>query len=127
LHQDRPRERISQQYPPGGERNAGADRATGHEEAADNTESDGIDPATWQRTILTTGAGAVVTVLDRTGRLLTLDDQANLVVRDPMTGRILAMAASNATLKGSGDASFSSSNAGNLVVERGESRRRPGG
>ncbi len=54
-------------------------------------------------------------VLDRTGRLLPLDDQDNLVVRDPSSGRILAMAASNATLKGSSDASFSSSNAANLV------------
>ncbi len=67
-----------------------------------------------KRTTLTTG-GAVAVVLDRTGRLLPLDDQDNLVVRDPSSGRILAMAASNATLKGSSDASFSSSNAANLV------------
>ncbi len=40
------------------------------------------------------------------------------MLRDPTTGRILAMAASNATLKGSSDASFSSSNAANLVVDQ---------
>jgi len=57
-------------------------------------------------------------VLDRTGRLLTLDDQDNLVLRDPTTGRVLVMAASNATLKGSSDGSFSSSNAARLVVDQ---------
>jgi len=64
------------------------------------------------------GIMAVVAVLDRSGRLLTLDDQDNLVVRDPTTGRILAMAASNATLRGASDASFSSSNASDLVVDQ---------
>jgi hypothetical protein len=57
-------------------------------------------------------------VLDRTRWLLTLDDQNNLVVRDPTTGRILALAASNATLKGSSDGNFSSLNAANLVVDQ---------
>jgi len=60
----------------------------------------------------------VVAVLDRTSRLLTLDDQNNLVLRDPATGCILAMAASNATLKGASDASFSSSDATELVVNQ---------
>ena len=71
-----------------------------------------------RRTTLTPTGGAVVAVLDRTGRLLTLDDQDNLVVRDPTMGRILAMAASNATFKGSSDASFSASNAADLVVDQ---------
>jgi hypothetical protein len=61
---------------------------------------------------------AVVAVLDRIGRLLTLDDQDNLVVHDPTTGRMLAMAASNAPLKGSSDGNFSSSNAPDLVVDQ---------
>ncbi len=74
-------------------------------------------PATGKCATLTTGE-AVVAVLDRTGRLLTLDDQNNLVLRDPTTGRILAMAASNATLKGASDASFSSSDATELVVNQ---------
>ena len=68
-----------------------------------------IDPATGRRTTLTTTGGAVAVVLDRTGRLLTLDDQNDLVLRDPVAGRVVARVASNATLKGSSNASFSSS------------------
>ncbi len=84
-----------------------------------STESDWIDridPATGRRTTLTPTGGAVVAVLDRTGRLLTLDDQNDLVLRDPVTGRVLAMVASNATLKGTSTGSFSASDASNLSV-----------
>jgi len=41
----------------------------------------------------------VAAVLDRTGQLLTLDDQNDLVLRDPVRGRVLALVAGNATLK----------------------------
>jgi len=72
-------------------------------------------PATGKRATLTTGE-AVVAVLDRTGRLLTLDDQSDLVLRDPTTGRVLAMVASNATLKGTSTGSFSASDVVHLIV-----------
>jgi len=55
-------------------------------------------------------------VLDRSGRLLTLDDQNDLVLRDPVAGRVLALVASNATLKGTSTGSFSASDASNLSV-----------
>jgi len=83
-------------------------------------------PATGERTTLTTG-GATVAVLDRTCRLLTLDDQSDLVLRDPVSGlvlrdpvagRVVATVASNATVKGSSDGNFSPSNAGDLVVDQ---------
>ncbi len=77
---------------------------------------DRIDPATGRRTTLTPMGGAVAAVLDRSGRLLTLDDQNDLVLRDPVTGRVLAMVASNATLKGTSTGSFSASDASNLIV-----------
>jgi len=38
------------------------------------------------------------------------------VLRDPVTGRVLAMVASNATLKGTSTGSFSASDASNLIV-----------
>jgi len=41
-----------------------------------------------------------------------------LVVRDPTTGRVLALGAPNATLKGSSDGSFSAPDVSNLVVDR---------
>jgi len=67
-------------------------------------------PATGKRTTLTTG-GVVAAVLDRTARLLTLDDQ-----NDPVAGRVVALVASNATLNEASDGSFSSLNAADLVV-----------
>jgi len=79
---------------------------------------DRIDPATGRRTILTTTGGVVVAVLARSGRLLTLDDQSDLVLRDAATGRVRALVAGNATLKGSSDASFSAMNASDLVVDQ---------
>jgi len=83
---------------------------------------DCIDPATGRRTTLTTTGDALAAVLDRSGRLLTPDDQDDLVLRDPMTGRMLAMVASNATLKGASDASFSSSDVSGLTfAQAGES------
>jgi hypothetical protein len=62
--------------------------------------------------------GVVAGVLDRTGRLLTLDDQNDLVLRDPVAGRVLALGTSNATLKGASDGNFLSLNAANLVVDQ---------
>jgi hypothetical protein len=58
----------------------------------------------------------VVTVQDRTCRLLTLDDQSDLVLRDPVGGRVLALVASNATLKGTNTGSFSASDVVHLIV-----------
>jgi len=72
-------------------------------------------PATGKRATLTTGE-AVVAVQDRTGRLLTLDDQGDLVLRDPVGGRVLALAASNATLKGTSAGGFSASDVSQLIV-----------
>ncbi len=72
-------------------------------------------PATGKRTTLTTG-GVVVTVQDRTCRLLTLDDQSDLVLRDPVGGRVLALAARNATLKGTSTGGFSASDVSQLIV-----------
>jgi len=72
-------------------------------------------PATGKRTTLTTG-GVVVAVLDRTGWLLTLDDQSDLVLRDPVGGRVLALAARNATLKGTSSGGFSASDVSQLIV-----------
>jgi len=57
-------------------------------------------------------------VLAATGWLLTLDDQSDLVVRDPTTGRVLALVAANAILKGSSDGSFSVSDVPNLIVDQ---------
>jgi len=79
---------------------------------------DRIDPATGRRTTVTTTGGVIVAVLAATRWLLTLDDQSDLVVRDPTTGRMLAMVAPNATLKGSSDGSFSASDVPNLVVDQ---------
>jgi len=70
---------------------------------------DRIDPATKARTTLTEAGGAVGAVLTRSGRLLTLDGQGNLVLRDPANGTVVAVVATNATLAGSSGASFSSS------------------
>jgi len=72
-------------------------------------------PATGKRATLTTGE-AVVAVQDRTGRLLTLDDQGDLVLRDPVGGRVLALAAGNATLKGTSAGGFSASDVSQLIV-----------
>ncbi len=72
-------------------------------------------PATGKRATLTTGE-AVVAVQDRTGRLLTLDDQGDLVLRDPVGGRMLALAAGNATLKGTSAGGFSASDVSQLIV-----------
>ncbi len=97
----------------------GVGYASEHAGADYSTESDWIDridPATGRRTTLTTAGGAVAAVLDRSGRLLTLDDQNDLVLRDPVAGRVLAMVASNATLKGTSTGSFSASDASNLIV-----------
>jgi hypothetical protein len=60
----------------------------------------------------------VAAVLDRTGRLLTLDDQGDLVLRDPVGGRVLALAARNATLKGTSTGGFSASDVANLIVNQ---------
>jgi len=70
---------------------------------------DRIDPATKARTTLTEAGGAVGAVLTRSGRLLTLDGQGNLVLRNPASGTVVAVVATNATLTGSSGASFSSS------------------
>jgi len=70
---------------------------------------DRIDPTTKARTTLTEAGGAVGAVLTRSGRLLTLDGQGNLVLRDPTNGTAVAVVATNATLAGSSGASFSSS------------------
>jgi len=79
---------------------------------------DRIDPATGRRTTVTTTGGVVAAVLAATGWLLTLDDQSDLVLRDPATGRVLALVAPNATLKGSSDGSFSASDVPNLIVDQ---------
>ncbi len=60
--------------------------------------------------------GAAVAVLDRTCRLLTLDDQSDLVLRDPVGGRVLALAARNATLKGTSTGGLSASDVSQLIV-----------
>jgi len=70
---------------------------------------DRIDPTTKARTTLTEAGGAVGAVLTRSGRLLTLDGQGNLVLRDPANGTVVAVVATNATLAGSSGSSFSSS------------------
>ena len=62
--------------------------------------------------------GVVAVVLDRTGQLLTLDDQNDLVLRDSMAGCLVVMVASNAILKSASDVSFSSSNTTDLVVDQ---------
>ncbi len=79
---------------------------------------DRIDPATGRRTTVTTTGGTVAAVLAATGWLLTLDDQSDLVLRDPTTGRVLTLVAPNATLKGSSDGSFSASDVSNLIVDQ---------
>ncbi len=55
-------------------------------------------------------------MLDRTGWLLTLDDQSDLVLRDPVGGRVLALTARNATLKGTSSGGFSASDVSQLIV-----------
>jgi len=48
--------------------------------------------------------------------LLTLDDQGDLVLRDPVGGRVLALAARSATLKGTSTGGFSASDVVHLIV-----------
>jgi len=40
------------------------------------------------------------------------------VLRDPVAGRVVAMAASNATFKGASDGSFSASDVSHLIVDQ---------
>jgi len=97
----------------------GVGYASEHAGADYSTETDWIDridPVARRRTTLTQAGGVVVAVLDRTDRLLTLDDQSDLVLRDPVGGRVLALAARNATLKGTSSGGFSASDVSQLIV-----------
>jgi len=67
----------------------GETRPRGHE-----SRTDGAEQTTARRTTLTTTGGAVVAVLDRTGRVLTLDDQNDLVLHDPVDVAELSLAIS---------------------------------